>query len=530
MIGAMAKSEYYCWEHPDAPFRVHLYWDVAERMQSEVVRSLSSFSHRRGPEVGGLLLGAADLQGNGAIEIRDFEPVRCEYRTGPCYRLSEVDERALEAALARRSRGPLFVVGWYRTHIRGPLELDEEDRALIERHFPAPGNVFLLIDPASMQQSKAAFFFRRAGRIQPESCPLEFPFGRTRGTSPAAKPSEFEIAPVTIARAQQPRNWFSGVAILILALCVLGLIFLTYGRRRSDIPLALQVERTGGDLKLMWDRDAAVLRSAKGAVLSIRDGDFERDVQMDPVQLHNGNLIYAPATREVLFRLEVLSQGEKNVSASVVVLTAPRPVPPLQAGLMTPAQEPAPPVASPPAARAEPAKRAAKPSPREFIPPPRAAEPLPQLDTPSMPAVTVQPNLSASVHGLPNMPPVTPPPVQPKAAPAVEPASPKPEQAPRLMAAEYVAPRPVQRVQPVVPQNVKSMITGAVQIEVRVSIDASGRVVGAQPVNSKGPLNAFVSGLAVNAARLWRFEPARRGAQAVSSETILRFEFAGPKT
>jgi eukaryotic-like serine/threonine-protein kinase len=67
-------------------------------------------------------------------------------------------------------------------------------------------------------------------------------------------------------------------------------------------------------------------------------------------------------------------------------------------------------------------------------------------------------------------------------------------------------------------------IQGAVRVGVRVQVDASGKVAGAD-LDSPGPSKYFAN-LALKAARAWEFQPARANGEAASSAWILRFEFA----
>jgi outer membrane biosynthesis protein TonB len=71
------------------------------------------------------------------------------------------------------------------------------------------------------------------------------------------------------------------------------------------------------------------------------------------------------------------------------------------------------------------------------------------------------------------------------------------------------------------------MLKRRVDVQVRVSIDQSGRVVKAEPVVSQGGINQYLGTNAANTARLWTFQPARRGDTPVMSELILNFTF-GP--
>ena len=61
-------------------------------------------------------------------------------------------------------------------------------------------------------------------------------------------------------------------------------------------------------------------------------------------------------------------------------------------------------------------------------------------------------------------------------------------------------------------------------MEVRVSIDQSGKVTQAVAVPQKGISEFFVAAT-VSAARLWKFEPARKDNQPVPSEMTLQFVF-----
>jgi TonB family protein len=82
----------------------------------------------------------------------------------------------------------------------------------------------------------------------------------------------------------------------------------------------------------------------------------------------------------------------------------------------------------------------------------------------------------------------------------------------------------VHQVLPDVPRKARDTIQGKVRVGVRVRVDASGRVSGAK-LNSAGPSKYF-SGLALSAARRWKFDPAKVDDRNVSSEWILRFEFS----
>jgi hypothetical protein len=93
-------------------------------------------------------------------------------------------------------------------------------------------------------------------------------------------------------------------------------------------------------------------------------------------------------------------------------------------------------------------------------------------------------------------------------------------------AGEIIPARATHRVAPVVPASIKPRLHGSVPVEVRVKIDARGRVTSAVPVvKPHTNLDIFLASRAVYAAKEWRFEPARQGNHPVPSSQIIHFVF-----
>jgi outer membrane biosynthesis protein TonB len=87
-------------------------------------------------------------------------------------------------------------------------------------------------------------------------------------------------------------------------------------------------------------------------------------------------------------------------------------------------------------------------------------------------------------------------------------------------------PKAIYRAPPVIAAGIRPRIKGTIAIDVRVHIDARGRVVSAAPVTRQhSGLDQYLAGRAVRAARLWRFEPARESGKAVEGTQILHFVF-----
>jgi TonB family protein len=114
------------------------------------------------------------------------------------------------------------------------------------------------------------------------------------------------------------------------------------------------------------------------------------------------------------------------------------------------------------------------------------------------------------------------------AAPTVEP-PPKPPQAtpetgqPAAKTVDRPPGEVVHKVVPDVPRSARNTIKGRLKVSVRVRVDESGSVEVAT-LDSRGP-SPYFAGLALKAARQWKFTPAASAGEG-SSDWILRFEFS----
>ncbi|MBV9745955.1 MAG: energy transducer TonB [Acidobacteriia bacterium] len=90
---------------------------------------------------------------------------------------------------------------------------------------------------------------------------------------------------------------------------------------------------------------------------------------------------------------------------------------------------------------------------------------------------------------------------------------------------QYVAAVPIRKVRPAVPASLRSKLPESVSVEVKVQIDAAGKVTRAAPVGDLTDTQKLLAPGTVEAARLWSFEPARRNGQRVESESTLKFDF-----
>lgn len=155
-LSGVARS--FTWTLSRNPVTLDLY--TLRRIGEEVDRGYQAMPYG-GMEVGGLLLGSL---GPG-LTISGFEPIACEYATGPSFQLSPEDKQTLAKRIAyyasRAGEGGQRVVGWYHSHTRSGLALSPDDIALHNEFFPETWQVALLLRKYANAPPQGAFFFEQ---------------------------------------------------------------------------------------------------------------------------------------------------------------------------------------------------------------------------------------------------------------------------------------------------------------------------------------------------------------------------------
>jgi hypothetical protein len=353
---------------PDVNIRIKP--DVIAAIGAAVMEGLKLVP-RRGLEVGGLLVGRLET---GCIVVEEFEPVESEHERGPSWVLSDKDKRTLADTVARvnSAEDDMHVVGLYRSHTRSGFAPAAEDSVLMKEHFDGGTGVFLLIKPDVAGESTARF---AAGEGLLATSEV-FPF---RG-APAAAAVERAAVPDSAAPAgaaplrvieHVPRldtqrvlqgfaaDGYAGVdhagtyedaannslfgysrsriaLSLMLLLCAAVASYAlakwwTTPRAAAmpELPappsMGLHAKWTGTNLDLEWDRNAAPIRHASGAILSIEDGAQRKRLELAANELTQGRIQYWPTSSDVTIRLEVITP---NVTVSESVRALGVPVPP----------------------------------------------------------------------------------------------------------------------------------------------------------------------------------------------------------
>ncbi len=572
-------AEYFSWQAPGAPASVKMHFDVVDAMTADVIEGFNALP-RRGVEVGGFLVGRRE---NATIFIDRFECVTCEYRFGPSYILSEHDKARFQETWARLyGDEKLSIVGFYRSHTRKNLQLEQSDLELLNRWFDDPASVFLVVKPIDITHLTAEFFFWENGALPMQSAGNEFAFrGRGAGmvteaqplivatrrdapvvpSEPAVVPSQpappdgnagpktVHTVPVPAPAFTRPpislpteRNFFSryweAITALLLVLCAAGLFWWQHssdsdsGTADGSAPAASGSSSVAPSSSTTQGSNAGSAPTASTSPpvslgLEVRPGPGEWQVtwkrDLPPIRnARRGVLaIQDGGTRKQLdLDANQLRAGSIPYRASSDDVTF---------RLEVFGQD----------------NRSSKESFRVLLaskpgntPAAVTAAPPPTQKSPEKPAVTASirpalekpsiPDLSKSAAAqtpaplpgaLPSpLPARTPPVSAPANPPAGAPERPKP--APRIIPAEVAS-----RERPEVPEGIRSRITEDMVVLVKVTIDTNGRVSHAEPVTRGDGLTSYLARRASEAALKWRFEPARQNDRPVSSSQVIRFVF-----
>jgi hypothetical protein len=538
--------EHYVWWFPGSPVKVHLELGVAQRLKNRLDQAAGA------PQQGFLFGRALD----GITEILDFDP------------LANGNLTDVLAALPEDRKGAL--VGYYRTEPGENLRLNSNDLTLAAGYFAKPHQVFLLIQPGAFGAPNAAFFFHKNDHSMADFPFLEFPLdpnllameerdrlSRSRSAvsvqhPPLALPEPEPVALVpatqpvlSTALIEKPRRslrksvaWVAFGGFLGASAVALGTpsvrersarLWSAWSAAVKAAPptaptvsalatLGLVAQRQASDVQLTWNRESSPIAAATSGVLSIEDGAARREIPLSASQIHSGSVLYSPASGEVTMQLTVTTPAGPVSESVLVVLSSAGP---LKTYPLSSSPESTPPT-SPSALVVKPSK----PFAGNAVVISSTPETPPDLTEPPPVAVN-PPETSVRMPAVEAPQPQAPPPEQQQAPPplpeptATVPTSTAPPQRPAAPSS-YIPPRPISKAAPKFPVELKTHVTKPHLVEVRVSIDEHGRVTHADAVPQKGITEFFVEAT-VSAARLWRFEPARRDNQPVPSEMTLQF-------
>ncbi len=155
-------------------------------------------------EFGGILLGSSESEGGETYRTRvdGFEIFTIEHRYGQSFSLSLRDQKRLRQRLERLERGPRRPVGFFRSHLRRGLYVDQRDFDLFQSEFRNPAAIFLLVRPDEGERATGGIFIWEGEDMRRHSSYLEFPL-EGRGLQPVARPEP--AVPARTVVAVRPR-------------------------------------------------------------------------------------------------------------------------------------------------------------------------------------------------------------------------------------------------------------------------------------------------------------------------------------
>ena len=487
-------------------------------------------------EVGGLLLGSTI----GGIHIDEIRPLPIEYRFGPSFWLSSADVEKWKQSIEQlRGSGAQKIIGHFRSQRTGGSPLHEAapqdvDHAIADL-LQVPGPLLLLVPLEGKNVNEARVYRRHEGiwlellrspienlRAIPASSPVPAPV-------PIVPPT---VAATPIANAARPARRLGFVLLCVATAVVFVVLAIVLWRRPAPpagaaTPIGLTAHATIGGIAVAWNRESAVVKQSTSGRLTIHDGDTSRELNLDRSQLLDGSAVYVPRTGQVDFRLEMYRDRDHFIGESLSVATGvtPAPVAPAAAVPAPAYRAPRNPVVTPPVESGS-----SRASVRDMVTPTQPKQ-SPALIAP--PQISASPGgTGAAVEGLsstlsaPRPPAVTP--ATPPAAPAAR--TPAPVEPAPVTSITFAAPVPSRRVNPSISQATRSVLErimphDSMSIDIKVQIDTAGAVSSAVPEGELNVAQKLLAGPAIQAAKLWHFEPARRNGQPMPSDYVLTFVF-----
>jgi protein TonB len=537
-----ASTDYELFSGEGVAIQVNLaaQWELCELVRSGVARL-----RKRGLEVGGLLLGHAGSQ----IRLESVRDFSIEYHYGPSYRLSSTDLENLESRLLMLTTDPRQrVIGHFRSVTKGDTGVTESDVTISRLLGLQP---LVLVIGASPIEAPPARLYRKSGDQFVEL--VSFSLSPFNAATPAVPPGDAipELAAnlpestVPVAATTVP-----GPAIPELS-SNLAEPTVQVAAAIVPAPLAPQFQSSLPDSKVPVAATNSLAPVAQDVAVSLCEPAAPESATIlpgsaEPVAATDSLACAVPEFRASLpafakdqprtrarwpLRAACLAAAALALLGVVRFLVLNRPAAPVSTAtraiglpvshLETASRakkeaasakpKPGPEIVETHRAHSEPAagaiRRPARPRSdhRPAVAPADAAR-TPQLQEPP-PAVT---GALSVVSSLPDgFVPESPGPIKPRMESVVS----------------YVAPVAIQKSDPIVPIEVRSAMKNSQSVEVKVKIDAEGRVTTASSINAASLRPGLLDRAAVQAAYFWQFQPARRNGVPVESETILKFDF-----
>jgi len=349
----MSESKFGTWTAPESPVDIEYSLVVIDEIRQAVTEGFQRLS-RGGIEVGGVLYGTVEGR---AVRIMALREIACEHARGPTFLLSDNDRALLTAQLERDREDPrlegMTVVGWYLSHTRSEITLQQGDLETFDSFFPAPWQVTLVVRPGRAGIMRAGFFVRESdGSMKADRSyrdfvfpdrlagvldrpprerapqaprePADSPPGRRRPERFIPQPENGDIEPTPDAPYRRlglleqeyapypdPHRKIPWTVIgVVAATAILAILGLRYFESRvTSEPISLAVSERDGQLQIQWNHSSNTIAKATRGALEITDGQEKQNVALTPRELASGNFTYSRKTGDVQIRMLVAGSG-----------------------------------------------------------------------------------------------------------------------------------------------------------------------------------------------------------------------------
>jgi hypothetical protein len=358
--GEIAEFRFVSWSAPEVAWTIEYPLEVMNEIRAYACNELLRLSHG-GAEVGGVLYGSRQAD---SIRILTWRPIACEYADGEALRLSHSDRMNLAVQLEAARRSPdlrdLRPVGWFVSHPRGGVAMNESDLEIHSGFFPESSHVTLVIHPTGAGRAEAGFFAREAdGSVRSGSSYKNFMLEPINATADAARDvepagQETEVAapvelaasapvsdvpvaspavpsfaspgfgrpstsPHTVAppvfQTDEPlparERWLWAIPIALalgLGAWLLYSSILGPGRNKpaETSSMAFRISSNAArTAQLQWDANSRAVRDSDHGEIDITDDGKTSHVVLSRDQLHSGRMAYLRQSGDVGFQLTV---------------------------------------------------------------------------------------------------------------------------------------------------------------------------------------------------------------------------------
>jgi hypothetical protein len=490
---------------------------VALDVVEDLNQSLAAQGTKSNAELGGILLGRT-LE-SGETEILGYEFATSEHRRGVIYSLGLREQLLFAERAAKLSRKPdMQAVGFFRTHLRPGLFLDQDDFSLMQEVFGDASQIALLVRPLEPGPSNAGIFMWEEGDIDRRQTPLLFPFDaatlraqgpidRVAGPAPLPKhtpiphvvvPHEIPARTITVRLPAIPVRWIGWGGAVALGALALGAVI-----PRLQIHPGMQALRAQAPVAAPPAQPQKAEEEQAAVVAA--------PIPAPAPQPEAPRAVFAPPSDEDRSAAAAPEPSKKPEAPRAVFAPPPLPEPqPVKTvALATP-----PPVAAPVAAPVVAKVAASVPAPELPVAAPTPAPAPAPAPEPVRPVVVRRPAVRVAIS------------LEPQESSEIRKVAGHVPLFGRLAHAEggsrFSPAHPHTSIEPRVPATMASALPGELAVDIRLSIDKKGLVTNYEVLHGAG--TQFAS-LAASYAGASAWEPAYEGDHPVASDMIVHYRF-----